>query len=494
MPEDIGSITSAEMSAIDMNCAYHGLSTLQLMENAGAGVAKAISNRFETGNILIFAGRGNNGGDAFVSARHLKKFDIEIVLLGSSKDIRTEESRLNFEIIKKGNFSIREIRDSTELNGVSTSEKDIIIDAILGTGVRGTIREPESSAIGLINRSEAFVLSVDIPSGLDPDRASSSDVRSVHADLTLTFHRMKRGLNSSKAKEFTGVVEVVDIGIPRRMEMIAGPGDVKLLHRRRDDSHKGENGKVLIIGGGPYAGAPALSALAALRTGADWVTVMTPKRSYQAVQSFSPDLIVRPLSSDILSKADLPAITEEIKKHDVVVIGMGLGSEGETVKAAESVIEECEKVVIDADGLYALRLPIKEGTKAIITPHAGEFSKICDLSVPREVEGRVKFAEEFTKANNLTLVLKGKLDVISNGKKSKINITGNSGMTVGGTGDVLSGIIGAMYAMMDDPFQAASAAAFISGKAGDIAFEEYGDSLLATDAIERIPQAISQRN
>ncbi|MDY6931201.1 MAG: NAD(P)H-hydrate dehydratase, partial [Halobacteriota archaeon] len=309
-----------------------------------------------------------------------------------------------------------------------------------------------------------------------------------------TFHRMKRGLNSSKAKEFTGVVEVVDIGIPRRMEMLAGPGDIKLLHRRRDDSHKGENGKVLIIGGGPYAGAPVLSALAALRTGADWVTVMTPKRSYQAVQFFSPDLIVRPLSSDILSKADLPAITEEIKKHDVVVIGMGLGSEGETVKAAESVIEECDKVVIDADGLYALRMPIKEGKKAIITPHAGEFSKICDLSVPHEVEERVKFAEKFTKANNLTLVLKGKLDVISNGKKSKINITGNSGMTVGGTGDVLSGVTGAMYAMTDDPFQAASAAAFISGKAGDIAFEDYGSSILATDVIERIPQAISQRN
>ncbi|MDY6932290.1 MAG: NAD(P)H-hydrate epimerase, partial [Halobacteriota archaeon] len=137
MPDNIESITSAEMSAIDMNCAYHGLSTMQLMENAGAGIAKAIKNRFETGNILIFAGRGNNGGDAFVSVRHLKDFDIEIILLGSSKDIRTEESRLNFEIIKKSNFSIREIRDSTELNGVSTSEKDIIIDAILGTGVRG---------------------------------------------------------------------------------------------------------------------------------------------------------------------------------------------------------------------------------------------------------------------------------------------------------------------------------------------------------------------
>ena len=493
MPDGSRSITSAEMSAIDMNCAYHGLSTFKLMENAGAGIAKAIKNRFDGGNILIFAGRGNNGGDAFVSARHLKDFDIKVVLIGSSKDIRTEESRQNFQIIKKSNFVIREIRDSSELEDVSTNETDIIIDAIFGTGVSGKIREPESAAIDLINRSEAFVLSVDVPSGLDPDTVSASKRIYVHSDLTLTFHRMKRGLESSEASDYTGKVEVVDIGIPKGMEMLAGPGDVKLVLRRIDDSHKGDNGKVLVIGGGPYAGAPALSALAALRTGVDWVTVMTPKSAYRAVQSFSPDLIVRPLSSDILTKADLSAIREEITKHDVVVIGMGLGSEEETVKTAKSIIKECEKIVIDADGLYAVKLPMN-GTKAIITPHAGEFSKICELKVPGEIEERVKFAEEFSDGNNLTLTLKGKLDVISDGKRSKINITGNSGMTVGGTGDVLSGITGAMYAMTDDPLQAASAAAFISGKAGDIAFEDKGYSLIATDVISRISQAISRIN
>lgn len=477
-------ITSAEMSAIDTNCAYYGLSTIQLMENAGSGIARALKNRFKEGKIFILAGRGNNGGDAFVAARHLKGFEVEIVLLGSSKDIRTEESRRNFDIIKKSDFDLKEIHDSSELSENMTKGSEIIIDAIFGTGIRGSIREPESKAIDLINSSEAFVLSVDIPSGLDPDTGSFT--KSVRANLTVTFHRMKKGLITSYASEYVGEVEIVDIGIPQKIEMLTGPGDVNLVLKRRPDSHKGDNGRVLIIGGGPYFGAPTLSALAALRTGADWVTVATPKSVYPIVSSFSPNLIVQQLSSDILNDSDLPKISELISDHDVVVIGMGLGNDKKTIKATKSIIKKCDKVVIDADGLFGLNLPMK-GEKAIITPHAGEFSKIMDCKVPDSPKEKMQFVIDFAKKNNLVVLMKGKDDIISDGDSTKINKTGNSGMTVGGTGDVLSGIVGALYATNDNPFYASCAAAFISGTAGDLAFQEFGEGLLATDVIEKIP-------
>ncbi|MDY6964945.1 MAG: NAD(P)H-hydrate dehydratase [Halobacteriota archaeon] len=482
-------ITSAEMSAIDMNCAYHGLSSIQLMENAGDSIAKAVKSRFVGGKVVIFAGRGNNGGDAFVAARHLKGFEIEILLLGSSKEIRTDESRQNFEIIKKSDFNLKEIRDSSQLNEDLLKDSDIIIDAIFGTGIRGSIREPESTAIDLINSSKAFVLAVDVPSGLDPDTGSVSEDKQVEADLTVTFHRMKKGLIAPSASKYAHEIEIADIGIPGKIEMLTGPGDVSLILKRRSDSHKGDNGKVLVIGGGAYSGAPALSALAALRTGSDWVTVLVPKNIYPIVSSFSPDLIVRSLCSDILTEADLPFISKQIPKHDAVVIGMGLGSEKETITATRSIIGECDKVVVDADGLYGLDLPVKK-QRMIITPHAGEFSKITDLRVPDGREERIEFLKDFSGKNKLTVLLKGSEDIISDSLHTRINRTGNAGMTVGGTGDVLSGIVGALFAMTDNPFYAAKAGAFISGRAGDIAFEEYKNGLTATDVLEKIPEAI----
>lgn len=492
------SITSAEMSAIDTNCAYYGLSTIQLMENAGAGIAKAIKSRFNKGKVVIFAGRGNNGGDAFVAVRHLKSFDCEVILLGFSKDIRTRESRRNFDIIKKSNFSILEIHDSSQFNRVKNNllnDFDVVIDAIFGTGIKGVIREPESTAIDLINASNAFVLSVDVPSGLDPDTGSGSKDKSVRADLTVTFHRMKRGLVSPSTSKYTGEIEIADIGIPQKIEMLSGPGDINLVLKRSTESHKGDNGRVLIIGGGPYVGAPSLAALSALRAGADWVTVATPKSVYPTISSFSPDLIVRPLSSDILVNDDLPVLSELIADHDVVVIGMGLGRDSKTIKATKSIIDKCDKVVIDADGLYGLNL-LQKNKKVIITPHAGEFSKI-GIKNPAFgqmcMDEKIAFVEDFSNKNNLVVLMKGKEDIISDGIYTRINKTGNAGMTVGGTGDVLSGITGALFATCDNSFHASVAAAFISGVAGDLAFEERGFGFLATDVIEKIPEAIKNR-
>ena len=492
-------ITSAEMAALDANCEFFGLTPLQLMENAGASIASELKKRFaEDTEVVIIAGKGNNGGDAFVAARHLRNANVRVILVGRSKDLRTEASSRNWRILSECGYLLDEITDSSTLKMLKeTLNSEVIIDALLGTGVRGKIREPESTAIELINESGAFVLAVDVPSGLNPDTGEYD--KAVRADLTVTFHRAKPGLLKKESKSYVGELVVADIGIPPRMERLAGPGDVRLVLRRREkSSHKGDNGRVLIVGGGPFAGAPALSALASLRTGADWVTVAAPRNVASIIASISPNLIVQPLSGSgsgsILTEDDVSLVSSLMQMHDVLVIGMGLGAAEETKRAVKLIIEDeaVKKVVVDADGLYGLDLPLKvsksklKSKQVIITPHAGEFSKM-NAQKPPDGEERLEFIQEFSLRNRVVTLLKAAHDVISDGKRIKVNATGNAGMTVGGTGDVLSGITGALFATSEDAFEVATAAAFISGSAGDAAFQDKGLSLLATDVVEAIP-------
>ncbi|MFZ2071189.1 MAG: NAD(P)H-hydrate dehydratase [Halobacteriota archaeon] len=498
------SITSGEMAALDENCEFRGLLPLQLMENAGAEIAHELKKRFpakrhaEHVKVTILAGKGNNGGDAFAAARHLNGYgyDLKIILIGRAMDLRTEETRRNWRILKETGHDMTEITDSSELKAKRAilNSSDVVIDAILGTGVKGTIREPEATAIALINETTAFVLAVDVPSGLDPDSGEAETA--VRADLTVTFHRAKKGL----LKEGAGELVVADIGIPEGMVRLTGPGDVRMVVTRKASAHKGDNGRVLIVGGGPFFGAPTLAALAALRSGADWVTIAAPKSVSSVISSLSPNLIVQPLSAAVLVEKDVPAVSNLMKEHDVVVIGMGLGAEEDTRRATRLIIEAANKVVVDADGFYGLHLPVEvEDKHVIVTPHAGEFAKMTiagqkGVKVPAEdrMEERMAFVEEFSMQNRVVTLLKGHTDLISDGVRVKLNFSGNAGMTVGGTGDVLSGITGAFFAIADDPLKVASAAAFVSGAAGDLAYEEKGYGLLATDVIESIPGVMKE--
>jgi len=531
------------MAALDENCNFFGLSSLQLMENAGAEVAKEVKKRFNgeerRAKVTILAGKGNNGGDAFAAVRHLQGFDVRILLIGRSHELRTEETKRNWRILEESGYAIEEIADSSSLKAAlaTFNASDVIIDAIFGTGIKGTIREPEATAIDLINEAKphAFVVAVDIPSGLDPDTGEAE--KAVRADLTVTFHRAKGGLLRERAAEYVGELVVADIGIPDGLERLAGPGDVRLVMKRDPSSHKGDNGRVLIVGGGPFFGAPTLAALAALRAGADWVTIAAPQSVSAIIASFSPNLIVHPLSSEIMVEKDVPVVLNLITQHDVVVLGMGLGAAEETKGATRLIIEDkaSKKVVVDADGFYGLHLPIQtlrkfdqqtkplqglrgqrggaplfrksliknaahasqEDKLVIVTPHAGEFSKMDideggRITVPPEerMEERIDFVSDFSRLNNVVTLLKGPTDIIADGTRVKLNRTGNAGMTVGGTGDVLAGITGAFFAISPDPFKAATAAAFVNGSAGDLALEEKGYGLLATDVIENIPRVI----
>lgn len=493
-------ISSLRMKAIDTNCAYLGMSPLQLMENAGAALAQGVKEKLASGKILFVAGRGNNGGDAFVAARHLAGipgYFVRVMLLGKDRDIGTEEALHNFSLLRFSRVETLEIRDSSQLRASEWfSEADVLVDAVFGTGVKGKIREPESTAIDLINgegKAGKTVIAVDIPSGLDPEGGDFD--KAVYADLTVTFHRMKAGLLTEQAKEHTGTLKVAEIGVCADAERYVGPGDLQMLQKRKPEAHKGNGGRILIIGGGPYSGAPALAALAALKTGADLVTVAVPKSIAEIVASYSPDLIVRKLSSNLLCPEDLSILPDLINSHDVVVMGMGLGRANETFEAVRKILPFCRKVVLDADALSALSgtlfKTLAGNCEIIVTPHAGEFARLRGMETPKEPEAREKAVREFSEENGLVTLQKGKIDIISDGKQILLNRTGNPGMTVGGTGDVLAGITGALFSR-NPAFLAAACAAFINGTAGDLAFEKAGNALLATDVLEKIPEIIRE--
>ncbi len=468
-------ITSEEMMVVDTNCEYYGLSRLQLMENAGRGVAEEIAKRFEPCKVAIFAGLGNNGGDAFVVARHLKGFEVEMYLMGSAKDIRTDIALRNFRILKECGFRIFEVRDSTMLKEI---DAEIVVDGMLGTGVRGKLRQPYARAVEIINESDAKVFAVDVPTGLNPDTGEYEEA--VKADYTITFHKAKPGL--LKAKEIVGELIVKDIGIPKELEMLTGPGEVKLTYKRFEGGHKGSHGRVLVVGGGEYTGAPALAALASYYAGADIVTLVVPEKIYGIVASFSPNLIVRKVEGDAITLRHFDTIAEIAKRHHVAVLGMGVGRNEEFREFVAEFLKCVDKAVLDADGLIS---DIPEGVECILTPHAGEFKRVFGLDA--SLENAKKVAEKI----KATILLKGREDVITDGSRVKVNRSGNAGMTVGGTGDVLAGITGAFFAL-NDAFWSACASAFVNGRAGDLCLDNFGYNYTALDLIRMIPKAIKE--
>lgn len=477
------------MQAIDINCECLGLSRMQLMENAGASIAQAVRSSISSGRVVLVAGRGNNGGDAFVAARHLSSYEdihTQVILIGRRSMIKTEEALKNFDLLKYSGIEAMQITDSSSLeNCESLRSADIIVDAIFGTGVKGSIREPESTAIDIINSTGSSVISVDIPSGFDPD--GNSFEKSIMADKTLTFHRLKKGLAREDVERYTGAIEVIDIGVCRDAEVYVGSGNLTMLNRRQVDSHKGQSGRILVVGGGEYFGAPALTAMASLRTGADIVTLALPRGVDDIVSAYSPNLIVRSLSDDRLCVEDVPVILKMIQSHDVLVIGNGLGRSDEIGEAISMILPYCRKVVVDADGFAGLKnIPVND-CDMILTPHAGEFSRLIGKKPPSDPLHRLESVLEYSRKNRVVTLLKGKVDIISDGEDVLLNRTGNEGMTVGGTGDVLAGIVGTLFAV-NPAMEAASCGAFINGVAGDLAFEEHSYGLLATDIIDRITE------
>jgi NAD(P)H-hydrate epimerase len=473
-------VSVEEMRALEANADFFGVSYGELMENAGRKSAETILARYKQCKVMVICGTGNNGGDGFVVARFLAQagYQVLVILLGGAGKMRPGPALINLEIAKGMNIPVIEADIPDKIPRMAFASFDLIVDAILGTGLRGTPREPARTAIRYINESPAHKVSIDIPSGLDATTGVCTEC--VCPELVITFHAPKKGL-----ERYT--VETVDIGIPKKTGTHIGPGDLMGLKTRRDFTEKGGGGRVLVIGGGPYTGAPTFTALAAYRAGAEIVTVAAPKRAADIIASFSPDLIVKPLSQkDILTEKDVAALKPLIERHHVVVIGMGLGREPGTLEAVEKILPLCERAVIDADALQS-GMPLS----GIITPNVHEFNRLSGKELRRTDDAAAAEVKSFSEKNSLVTLWKGMPAVVSDGQRVKMNSTGNPGMAVGGTGDVLAGIVGAFYCR-NPAFEAACAAAFISGAAGDMAFEDKGFGLMASDVLENIPYAVKK--
>ncbi len=489
-------ISSSEMRALEVNAQYFGFSLLQLMELAGYSVAKEISARFPTNKkVTFFCGLGGNGGDGFVSARHLLSwgFKVDVVLVGRGRDISHESALKNWLILQslKGAISILEITDSS---AIPNAKADVVVDALLGTGTKGQLKAPISKAVDALNSSNGFKVSVDVPTGIDSDTGDVLGV-AVKADLTVTFHKPKTGLE--KAKTYAGDTVVASIGLPSELERFAGPGDVERAAKPRcATGHKGDFGRLLVIGGSEvYSGAPTLVSLAAMRTGVDLVYLATPELNAYEISSMSPDLITVKLAGKNLNPANLETLKPYIKNVDVVAMGPGLGLAAQTQEFVEACVAEVEKagkaMLIDADGLKAytkFKRPLK--VPLVLTPHAGEFTTLTGESLPENVDDRVIAIQENAKKLNATILVKGKTDIICNATYAKLNFTGNPGMTVGGTGDVLGGVVAGLMAQHVNPFEAAVAGAFVNGAAGDFVASEIGYHMVATDLVDWIPSVL----
>ncbi len=481
---------------LDLNARWLGVPTELLMENAGKNVAEEILQRFpESRKIVCVCSRTNNGGDGLVVARHLSLSKIvEVVFIGRPEQIRTRETRLNWEIIE-GLDTVKKhmvkAREDLVLLEEILSDVDVVVDAIFGVGIRGKPRGLEAETIERINtlkRKYGFkIVSVDVPSGFDCFRGSPTEIM-IDSDVVVTFHDMKKGLDRIGVE-----IVVKGIGIPRDAEIFVGPGDLLGILKTRDPwSHKGEYGKILIVGGSKYyTGAPALSALSALRTGADLAVIFAPSEVADTIRSYSPNLIVWSYEGEFFNKDALEPLLEIYRKFDVIVLGPGIGQEKETLSSIKEAIRTLDKpLVIDADALKALAKYGAPKKDIILTPHAGEFKMMFGVELPRDIFERAEIVKKMAQEHGVTILLKGHIDVISNGVNVKLNKTGNPGMTVGGTGDVLTGIIATIRAWKQTSMDSASVGAFICGLAGDIAYEKYGYELTATDVANNIPEAL----
>lgn len=453
-----GFVSPGRMRAIDKNAMALGVPGLSLMESAGKSLAGVVME-YEPGKVLILCGSGNNGGDGFVAARYLQNLS-DVVLLYYTSGNMTADAEANLGALSYCGVSVHRIRCPGDLVPAEKHfrDADVIVDAMLGTGARKGLREPYLSMVRMSDLVGAVKVSADVPTeGFSPDRI-------------IGFHLPKSAESES-----------VDIGIPLDAEIFTGPGDLTLIPGKKSGAHKGAGGKVLIIGGGPYQGAPYLAALSALRGGADIVRVATP-----CMMQY-PDLIVSPLSGGEISGEHTEELITLGEKSDCVVCGCGLGDKSHDV--IREIAPYFRKVVFDAD---ALNCPVPLGADTIITPHAGEFQRISGSFPPQDLCGRAYSVRNFAKntEGRLTVLLKGETDVISDGESVRFNRTGTPAMTKGGTGDVLAGLTGALFSRMD-AFDAACISVWINGMAGEKVAGLYQNGLLASDIIDKIPEIMN---
>lgn len=488
--------------ALEDNAFATGITIFEMMKVAGKVVAEEVdkfAKSVSSKKIAVLAGFGNNGGDGVVATKHLlqKNYDCSLFLFGDKNEFNSQASQENFKKLKeilpqKKIFFVKKTEQVEKI--LDNLEKDVvIIDALLGIGITGTPRDPYKSVIEHLNsKFKGNLVALDIPSGYNPETENELFVQNPNIIVCLGRNKIQEG-DFPKAE-----VIVRDIGIPIDSEKYVGIGDLKwFFPKRRDNSHKRQNGVVTVIAGSKdYIGAPVLAGMGAFRTGADLIFILTPNDIRNTVASFKPDFITIPAHegeiepSNIAEMYKLPRL-----KGSTFIIGSGM-METETTK--ETLLEllrnkEKRNIIIDASALSVMdeeHLFLLKYHDTVLTPHKGEFTKIFKRKLTGDIDKDCLIVSEVAKKWQTTILLKGYLDIISDGYKTKINKTGHAGMTVGGTGDTLTGIVAALLSVNNDPFISACLGAYISGRAGEFAAEQYGVGLMASDISEYIWKVI----
>ncbi len=506
-------ISADEMQAIDQGAIQTlGVPGTVLMENAGSAATEIFCREFGDlfpGPVLIVAGKGNNGGDGYVMARRLAEqgWNVQTLVLGQAEAIQGDAAVM-LGIQRKMNLPTSFILDGDQLrNGIDLAAPEVIVDALLGTGLKATVTGLYAEAIDLINSSGVPVFSVDIPSGVD---ASNGRIcgSAVQADLTVTFDQAKIGHGSYPGAGCVGALEVVDIGIPRfgRPELtskvlLTGAEQARdWLPSRSSAGHKGSFGHLLLLAGSPgKTGAAALAGAAALRSGCGLVTAAVPAAVHAILEVKLTEVMTSPLADreGLLCLQAKPALEKLLIGRQALAIGPGLGQSDDLKELLRWLVVEANlPLVIDADGLNLLAgqldcLQQRQGPLPVLTPHPGEMARLCGRSVAEIEADRFQLAVDFAARHKVVLLLKGPRTLIADPEGAVcINSSGNDGLSSGGSGDVLTGLLGGLLAQGLDSFAAAALAAWLHGRAAErIARHQGTAGMAASDLLPQLPAA-----
>jgi hydroxyethylthiazole kinase-like uncharacterized protein yjeF len=507
-------VTGGVMQDIDRRTIEeYGVSGLTLMENAGRGCVELILARFGTGpgRASIMAGKGNNGGDGYVIARHLQErgWRVATFVIARREDI-SGDALINLDLLPDAAVVFCPAPGQLDRYEADIRESTVIVDALLGTGLQSEVRGVYAEAIALINSADRPLIAVDIPSGID---AATGKVLgcAVRADMTVTFALAKLGHILFPGADYGGDLHIVDIGIPAEVlnqtegyEFLDAAAVRPLLCRRDRIAHKGSFGHCLIIAGSTgKTGAAAMAANSAVRTGAGLVTLAIPASINAILEVKTSEAMTLPLpdfGNGYLSGHAGKVIAEAFVGKDALALGPGISWHPETALLVRELVEQAKiPLVIDADGLNALSedmsvLLRKQGTAVILTPHPGEMARLAGIATAVVEADRIGIAREMAARYKVYIILKGARTVIAapDGRIA-INGSGNPGMASGGMGDVLTGVLVALLGQGHDPFPACKLGVFLHGFAADLVAAEKGEiGMSATDLQERLPYAIHQ--
>jgi hydroxyethylthiazole kinase-like uncharacterized protein yjeF len=507
-------VSAAEMRRLDQLTIEHGTPGHVLMERAGQGASTALLHWFphvRRKSVVVVAGKGNNGGDGFVMARLLRRRGVRtrVALLGHQSDVKGDAAR-HLAAFVKGRGAVEEITTASDLERLSEhiSGAALAVDAIFGTGLNAPVAGLAADVIELMNACGTPIFAVDIPSGLDADRGVPLGA-TVQAEATATFGFAKIGQLLYPGADYCGELAVVDIGItPAAIDIVSPAARViersaiaGLVPRRRRDAHKGDSGHALIVAGSRgKTGAAQLAARSALRAGAGLVTLAGPASLNAILCAAAPEVMTAPLPDhDDRLVFDASQLARLLEGKSCVVVGPGLGTHDDAQRTVRWLLEHATvPLVADADALTCLvGLPEWPRARAalIVTPHPGEMARLTNSDSAAVQSDRVGVALRFAEAKDCLVVLKGARSVIASAEGAVwINLSGNPGMAVGGMGDVLSGILGALLAQGLDPIEAVQLGVYVHGAAADEIVAARGSELglLASEVSDRLPHTLGR--